>query len=483
FTFLLMYDSKLFQLLATLSSKEMTWLHKFLKSPYFNTHEQYTRLFEYIKKYHPNLAHRKLKKETVFQHLYPDTTAFQPQTLRKLMYELTALVEEFLVIHTLKNDTDQQETTLIAELGRRNLYKVFKKRTEKQLEVLDQKEQKEAQHFLDCYHLKKQLLEHALTTQQRATGTQILRLSADLDTFYFWQKLRLAANFESGRRIYAVDMELPFIQEIIQVVEAQPDTHILEIELYLLIYKMLKSRENDALFKQAYTAFLASEVHLSKTTKNVLLQYLINYATYRLNKGEQAYTAKNFELYKIGLQSDLFLKDGHLSNNAFSNVVGSGAFLKAFEWVENFMTTYADFLPQATRTQVLNINHANLAFQKGNFERTIDLLSTTHFEALLYDLQSRLLRIKAHVELYAQDESQYDLVIAQLEAFQKFLYRNQRISEATKQSLHHFIKMTTKLMRFYQNPTDAQKIYEVINQVYPLSNKPWLLSKVEEMRY
>ena len=91
-----MQQSKLFTLLSGLEAAEFRWLHKFLKSPFYNTNEKILNLFLYIKKYYPDLDSPKLAKEITFQYLFPKQQ-FQAQKMRKLMHELATLVEDFMV--------------------------------------------------------------------------------------------------------------------------------------------------------------------------------------------------------------------------------------------------------------------------------------------------------------------------------------------------------------------------------------------------
>lgn len=106
-----MHASKLFTLLRGLRPEEIHWFQKFLKSPFYNNAgaNAFTiRLFELIKKYLPELDSSKLKKEKVFKKLFPNEK-FNVQKLRKVMFELANLTEEFFITMHLRNKDFQRK--------------------------------------------------------------------------------------------------------------------------------------------------------------------------------------------------------------------------------------------------------------------------------------------------------------------------------------------------------------------------------------
>ncbi len=131
-----MHDSKLLNLLRSIEPEEIHWFQKFLKSPFYNHHELPNTLFQYISKYYPELDSPKLSKEKAFKKLYPKET-YSIQKMRKAMYELSVLVEEFLVAMRIRNKAVQKKKLLVAELGERNVYEQFKKGTKELLGKLE----------------------------------------------------------------------------------------------------------------------------------------------------------------------------------------------------------------------------------------------------------------------------------------------------------------------------------------------------------
>ena len=78
-----MQNSHIFQLLKTLSRKEINKLPEFINSPLCSisdvrgNHKTISRqkinlLYDYLKKYYPDFSNRNLNKEAVFAGVFPD---------------------------------------------------------------------------------------------------------------------------------------------------------------------------------------------------------------------------------------------------------------------------------------------------------------------------------------------------------------------------------------------------------------------------
>lgn len=215
-----MHSSKLLTLISGLDASEFRWLHKFLKSPFYNTNQKVLRLFEYIKKYYPDLASPKLVKETAYQTLFPKQK-FEAQKMRKLMHELATLVEDFMVAQHFQKNEFARKKILTKELGQRNLYGLFEKNSEEITSDLDKLPYRDKDYFLEQYLNKYQLLSHPLTPKRQNVKERLLPLSDGLDYFYFLQKLKMNCDLESAKNIYSGEGGggLPFFEEIAREIE------------------------------------------------------------------------------------------------------------------------------------------------------------------------------------------------------------------------------------------------------------------------
>lgn len=473
-----MYQSKLFTLLRGIDPSELRWLHKFLKSPFYNTNQQYLQLFEYIKKYHPDLESPKLTKEAAHKKLFPKEK-FNVQRMRKMMHELTVLVEDFMVAQHFHNDQKARKKVLTEELGRRNIYPLFEKGIEEQQAALEAQPFRNEAYFLERFELREDLFGHPSTVRQKDAESHLLALSEDLDKIYFLKKLAIGVSLESARNIYSMESELPFFEEILAEIEKRELGDVPAIRLYVLVYHMFRNKENEYLFEELYDFFLKEKDNLGIENREVIIRFLINYSTFQINKGKDKYVKINFELYKIGLNDNLFIHNNLISNRAFSNIITAGCFLKEFDWTSKFLEELSPFLDDEGKNEVLPLCKANLSFGLENFSKTIDILVRLSPTKIHDKIRVKTLLIKSYVELYFKDESYYDLVFTQLETFDRYIRREKMINESNKKSLLNLIRSLQKLINLKLQQEDLTAFNQKIHEFDSVSNKPWLLSKAQ----
>lgn len=472
-----MYQSKLFTLLRGIDTSELRWLHKFLKSPFYNTNQQYLQLFEYIKKYHPDLDSPKLTKEAAHKKLFPKEK-FNVQRMRKMMHELTVLVEDFMVAQHFHNDQKARKKVLTEELGRRNIYALFEKGIEEQQAALEAQPYRNEAYSLEQFELRENLFGHPSTVRQKNSEIHLLALSKDLDRFYFLKKLAIGVNLESARNIYSMESELPFFEEILEEIEKRELEDVPVVRLYILVYQLFRNKEDEQLFKELHDLFLEKKNELDLENREMILKYLTNYSTFQLNKGRSEYVRLSFDLYKIGLQEKFLVKNNRMSVYSFGNIVTAGCFLKEFDWVEKFINENKDFLNENEKRETLSLNKSNLFFNRGDYSQTIEILISCPFSKTHDKIRAKTLLIKSYVELYMNDESYYDMLVTQLESFDRYVRREKMISINNKNSLLNFIRGIQKLVNLKLSKEDLAEFQQKIKSSKSVSNKPWLLSKI-----
>lgn len=90
-----MKRSFLIDLFQRLSSRQMRELSEAVHSPFFNKNESVTRLFDYLRLYHPAFPPEKLDKEFIYAKLF-STAKYNDSFMRMIIFRLTSLAEEYL---------------------------------------------------------------------------------------------------------------------------------------------------------------------------------------------------------------------------------------------------------------------------------------------------------------------------------------------------------------------------------------------------
>lgn len=103
--------------------------------------------------------------------------------------------------------------------------------------------------------------------------------------------------------------------------------------------------------------------------------------------------------------------EGELSPWDFRNIVVLGLRLGETDWVENFINTHKNFIPEAMRANAVSFNLAQVYFYQKKYEKVMVLLQKVEYEDLTYNLNSKSLLLIAYYELQ-EIETLHSLLIA-----------------------------------------------------------------------
>jgi tetratricopeptide (TPR) repeat protein len=244
-------------------------------------------------------------------------------------------------------------------------------------------------------------------------------------------------------------------------------------QLYLYLYQMLQApaRHQETFFKYV-GLFRECSARLSPETARPLLYYAINYCIGRIRDGERSFAPHLLQLYQQGIDEEILIEEKQLSPWTYKNMVKLGLNLKRYDWVEDFVKAYSDYLPKDQQQDALHYNLAELYFFRADYESALDQLRQVEFTDIHYNLGSRTLLVKIYYEQGASDALE-----ACLKAFEVFLRRNRSISTKVKTPYVNFIRLSGALLR--QLPESYPSLKAKIEATSPINNRDWLLGKLE----
>ncbi|MEN0006803.1 MAG: hypothetical protein AAF798_21795, partial [Bacteroidota bacterium] len=199
--------------------------------------------------------------------------------------------------------------------------------------------------------------------------------------------------------------------------------------------------------------------------------FAINYCIRRIRVGEKAFANDLMELYIQGLEEEILFDNGKLSPWAFKNMVKLGLSLKRFQWVEQFVPQYYQFLPDKEREIGFHYNMADLYFQKRDFDKAYDHLNQVEFTDIYYNLGAKVMLLKIY---YEKDET--EALLSLLKAFKMFLTRNKLVAKNVKEAYLNFVKLLSQIHKSF--PTDYPTLLEKIQSTTQLTERGWLLKQI-----
>lgn len=475
-----MQSSKLLKILKTLSEEEIRRFQKFIRSPYYSYKKHCIPFFEYLRRYHPSYQSSKLNREHVFHHLFPDRQ-FQSQKMRHVMTDMVNLLEEFLVAEQIRKRDFERQKLLRDAYGERDLYEYFEKSTKEITKELDALPYRNSFYQYESLRNLDQYFFHPSTQKHLVKENYLEQMDMHLDHFFEVSKLKIAAEMAARSNILSKKYQTRYLDTILRLPQDR-DVPYLEKELYSRA-RNLYVDDNRQQFLQATDLFLQHMPDLHFNDKVLVFNHLLNFTIRKGNAGYPEYIVDSFKLYQIGITEKILIKNNRITDSTFTNICAAGVKLQHFNWVEQFIATYAKLLDREVRENAKTLSLAFLYYGKEEFEKTDDLISKFQFTNPFYQVRGKILSARALCELFIQDETYYELLTANLLAFDKFIRRNKTLGTHNKEVYLSFIQHLKMLinLKVKRQLTAKRKValQEKINNEKQIINRAWLLQKID----
>ncbi len=476
-----MKDSKLIYALSHLDVYELNRFKKFVHSPYFNSNEKVSVLFEALEKYLKKDV-KPPSKEKLFVKIYGNET-YNDNRFRKLSTDLLALFEDFLANEKFQNGRLSKINALLSNLSERRIDKLYNSILSRSKRYTEQSFSKTSKFYYEQFSLQKNIFtltsefERKAKSKKELSDFNIPEISYNLDLFYIIEKLRYMCTVLSWQSVRSQKVEINFIDEIIKIIENSALLRNRVVQIYYLIYKTHVEEDNEEHFFKLkglinqylhiFTSFEAKEIFEATFT----------YCVKKANQGNNKYQSEVLSLYKVALETDILLIEGFISPTTFRNITMSALRLKEFKWVEDFLEKYQHNLSPKFATSVLSLNQALLSFYKKDFSKVIEHLVSFEYDEAHYALGAKSLLLATYYEL---DET--EALFSFLDSFRIYVDRNKKIIERNKNSYRNLISYTRKLSKLNKPEQEKLRSLKVeIKKSNPVASKQWLLEKIAEL--
>jgi len=189
-----------------------------------------------------------------------------------------------------------------------------------------------------------------------------------------------------------------------------------------------------------------------------------------------------FKLFAFLIDNNLVLeKDNSITSAIYKNVTTIGLYINRISYVDNFIETYKNNLPEEVQEDVYSYNKAHLLYYKKEYNNVLQLISTTKYKDVFYRLDSRVLLIKTYYALEKTDASYFDILNNSINAFKKYVYTNEELNDYYKTRYKNFIKSVLKLIQLNADKTQIQKYIEELNANKDVLEHKWLIDSATEL--
>lgn len=474
-----MHQSKLIQTLKILNTPELRRFGEYVHSPYFNKHDNTTRLCEVLLEEAPKFDSPRLDRETLYKELFPDGP-HKMQRLNDVFTYLYRLLEAFLQQSIYDSRTSDQSLYLAQAYSSRKLDKQFESAYQQALKNASITGQLYEETLLHQYFTEDLSDRHFITRDSRSLDKSIERKTHWLDAFYLTAKLRNACEMLNRQNIVKQEYDIQYLDTVLGLVAN--DTALQEQFPAIAIYYCIASTLQDSSNEEHYhrlVALLAEHSHtFPETEVRTMYDYAQNYCIKKINTGKSEYLHELFLLFKTLLNNGVILIDGHLSQWDYKNIVTVATRLGEHTWAEDFLHKYKEYLPEADRENAYSYNLANFYYSVRKYGKALELLRDVQFTDVYYGLGARSLLLKVYYEA-----GEYDPLYSLVDSFSVYLKRNELVSPyqyTAHMNLVRFAKRITdlKLRSFGSNKEalmkDIGKLKRRMEVAGDITNANWL---------
>lgn len=486
-----MLKSKVIEILRTFSPEELKGFRNYIISPFHNRNRNVIKLFELARKYAPGYDSPGLLKDKLFKKLYPGKK-YSDIVMRILLSDLLRLAEEFLAYTRYTKEPFAEEKYLLEELTERNLDSLFNKHIKESEELM-----KTGGNINDSYFLKGFDIETAkvdfLISKDRQTesGEALLRKGEYLIDFFLMNALNITTelweheevlNAEFGFNLADEFLNNTGLEKILAYMRENNHKHYPVIEIYYYMYMCLKDEANDKYYRKLKDSVIKNLGIFSFDEQYNLFLGLESCCVSRLRLG---ITSNNdmMEVYELMLSNNIFSQSSrdYMQANLFRNIFYTAVVLKRYEWAEEFVNDYYNYLLPVQRTDMYNYTTALLSFERKKYETALEHISKVNYGFFVFKFEAKVLMMKIYYELKF-----YEPALSLVDSFSHFLLKNKKVSKTFREPFMNFLKFLKLLIKTSNNKNtsrrfDSAELSKKAEETKHLIGKRWVLEKSVEL--
>lgn len=469
-----MQNSKLIELLRSLSKRKLSRFHDFIRSPYFNKNTDIISFFEFLKKYSPSFSHKNLHKKTVISKV-KTSKKLNERSLAYLMNNLLNLLEEFLSVEELSHDPVKSHFYLLQNFHQLQLQKHYKSTLEKSKKLIAENKRRDVKFYFDMFALSKIEYENS-DAFRHLYNKELQKAADDLDVYYLVEKLRYCCEMQDRENVLNVKYELKLGNHLVDWVNEHGYAEIPTISIYLNILLLIQEDKNYDHFLKVKKLIKEHADLFDEGELFQLYNSVLNFCTRQINRyNDEQYLFEYLEINKLLLEKDMLFDGKVLSPWRYANLVNVGLKTKQIEWTKSFIEQYKNKLPVDYIENMYAYNLGLLHYYQKNYSEAQSMAFQMEPKDVLLNILNRSLLIKVYYET-----DQVELLLFYLEANRIFLLRNKLIDPKLKKQMQRFVDFTKKLVKIESH--ESEKLPPLKNnlpQASEVMHRDWLLEQID----
>lgn len=463
-----MSKHKALKILGVLSSQELKRFGSFLRKVY-GGREPLIKLFDVLRKYHPDFDSPQLEHAILFRKIMPDKV-FHEKRIFNEMSALRSVIEQFMIEEYLQENEHSRNVLLLQAYKKHQLDDLFFSRLKKMKKAMD-KQAETPYNWLEKMKLAEAYYYHPSTKRITDEAPEFHQAMTHLDQFYAITKLQYACEAQNRQNVLQDSPKEIWLLEEIKSLQKFDNSPC--FRCYALAHSLLADRA-DQTYRELKAYFQANFRKLASKDCLIIFSYLMNHVSYSVKKGIRAYDRESIDFYRFGLDHEILIIDGYFDIASFENIVAVFCTDKQYKWTSQFIKEWSDFLRPERRINVVTYCEAYNLFEQSKFNEAHQKINQNKTSDFHDDIRVNLLRIRCLVEL----EQYHSILDTACENFARITRRKKVISTATRKSVLNFLKIVRQFSKLRLNKT---LLIKELNEMEYVFFRKWLLEKVQTL--
>lgn len=447
-----MQPGKFLTIFRTLNSKEKKSFRAFLGSPYPINEPLLISLFDLVKEADSDTP---VVRELLWASLYQDQEKeYRDDHMRKLLSDLAKRLELFLSLEGYLQNVNLSGPVLLHALNARGLDKYF---------LQNLRKLKEKYAWNEPYQSPATLLASIRSDWEEYEyklrgGRQVGSLTGilnKLDFYYVLEGLKFLTEHWSILSVIQGEEPMNPKERVLLMAREAPFCDHPVVSIYLGILDLfLSENEGDSTLAAFTHAQWVLDEHtnlLNRDEAGFLYSFVINHGVRMVNQSsgntQRKYLRVVADLHESIIRKKILHVHGHLPEFLFKNYMTNMLKSGDFERAQDALEKMPNEIHPDHRNQAVLFNSAALHFYMKDYSNTLKFLHESSLEDEFYDLDARSMMM---ITLFEQGE--YEALRARLDANQRFLRRNPRLTETRKQRHLNRVKLLRRLIKLVDRP-------------------------------
>ncbi len=486
-----MLKHQLLEVLRTFTDHEKKRFGKFLNSAYFNKSPKIIRLFNILRKFHPNYDNKKITKMYIYKKL-DYGLAFNDSTIRNLLYDLQVIAETYLKIKNMEHNLAESNVLQRDEFKKRELDMLYQINLENSNLDMAKRNYTNSQNIMSRFRLDSDQFYFELA--QKNIDSENYSKNADkfkngiihLVNYFVVEFIKHNETLFSTARSFKAKQKEQYAHDFLKVIDVDKLTEYVKknspggfiAEVYLKLLKAFMNFNNERLYTDLFNTVTKYSKKLSTDDNKYLYNKLASYNRIKASsaKTSNKYDTELFKLYEIMLKNSFYPADykGNIKLDAYKEIMTLAIKLKKLPWLQEFISAFKNKIYYEYRKDINYFSTAVLNNEKGKYKEAFDQLGKVSLDDFLYELEARGLMIKLAYHAGNMETTQ-----RMIDGYNNYLFRHRKMTDQEKGSHENYVDFMQLLLN-YKKGDDRFEINLIKKKITNASNvlyKGWLLSK------